>query len=123
MAACRPGPDPLILFLMPATYHPLFQLCNALFQLHTPLPLFPTSSSCIYRGLRATQNRQSPHPSLSCSTVFLFFLYILVLSINYAIVSFTLVLNYTSIWWLILFYIIHILNNLLELKLLIIFPR
>src|SRR6266699_1279757 len=32
------------------------------------IPLLPAPTSCIYRGLSAIQNKQSPHPFLSGST-------------------------------------------------------
>jgi hypothetical protein len=44
--------------LLCPSYYPLFQLCNTLFQLHTPLPLLSAPSLYIYRGPRvlATQS-------------------------------------------------------------------
>ena len=40
---------------------------SPLTQFHTPLPLLSTPPLCIYRGLRAIQNRQSSHTWLSGS--------------------------------------------------------
>ena len=76
VSPCRARLDMVILFLMPASYHPLFQLCITLFQ----MPAYFKSILGIYRGLRAIQNRQSPHTILPSSTVMspgcLYYLYL-----------------------------------------------
>ena len=77
---CRPGLALLILYSycahtdLPMTSYPACTTTStshvsSLTQFHTPLPLLSTPPLCIYRGLRAIQNRQSSHTWLSGSTV------------------------------------------------------
>ena len=69
---CRPGLALLILCSycahtdLPMTSYPACTTTStsrvsSLTQFHTPLPLLSTPPLCIYRGLRAIQNRQSSH--------------------------------------------------------------
>ena len=57
---CHDADRPMTLY--PAYTTPSTSRVTPLFQLHTSILLFPMPSSCIYRGPRATQNRQSPDP-------------------------------------------------------------
>ena len=56
---CSDTDRPMTLY--PACTTPSTSRVTPLTQLHIPLPLLSTPPLCIYRGLKAIQNRQSSH--------------------------------------------------------------
>src|SRR6266576_6227855 len=70
--SCRARLATVILFQLPVTlrlttlFHTSY--CLPPVSVACYIPLLPGPTSCIYRGLSAIQNKQSPHPFLSGST-------------------------------------------------------